>query len=205
MKKFYLAMVAMTALTVGTASATPVGNFAFSGGTNTVVAPGSSFTLLTNIDPDRDAYGRFTNAGTGDFNTVTPAFMYIVGAPAGPGTFTINETNVVTGVTFNFGTSVGSIGYSFTSDGFLGTTLVSEPFGSSTFAGATLTGIFTKGGDTERGTIAFSFQNTVRPGFPIGVLDTSYSADASTVPEPATYAMLGSALLGLGLMRRRKA
>ncbi len=205
MKKFFLAMVAMAALTVGTASATPVGSFAFTGGTNTVVAPGSSFTLLTNIDPDVNAYGRFTNTGTGDFNTVTPAFMYIVGAPAGPGTFTFTAANVVAGVTLNFGTSAGTIGYSFTSDGFLGTTLVSEPFGSSTFAGSTLTGFFTKGGDTERGTIAFSFQNTIRPGDPVGVLDTSYSADASTVPEPATYAMLGTALLGLGLLRRRKA
>ncbi len=204
MKKFFLAMVAMAALTVGTASATPFGTFAFSGGTNTVVAPGSSFTLLTNIDPDVNGYGRFTNAGTGDFSTVTPAFMYIAGAPAGPGSFAITAANVVSGVTFNFGTSAANIGYSFTSDGFLGSTLVSNPFGPSNSASATLLGTFTKGANTERGTIAFSFQNTISSNAQ-GVLETSYSADASTVPEPSTYAMLGSALLGLGLLRRRKA
>jgi hypothetical protein len=205
MKKFFLALVAMTALTVSTASATPVGTFAFGGGVQTVVAPGNSFTLLTNINPDTTAYGTLSNTGSGDFATGSPRFMYIVGALGSPFTFT--NVNVSSGVTLNFGAQGGPVEWSFTSNGFLGSSLVVGPFGPSNAASATLTGIFTKGNDTEVGTIAFSFQNTVPPPTGDATASTaanSYSADASTVPEPSTYAMLGTALLGLGLLRRRK-
>jgi len=202
MKKFFLAMAAIVALTVGTASATPVGTFAFSGGTQTVVAPGNSFTLLPVVLPgDTSAWGTFSGPGTGDFQIVNPFYMYIVGATAG-NNFQVTETNVNAGLTFNFGANSSTTAYSFTTTGFSGSSLVSSP--SFNVAGAILLGYFTKGADTEVGSITFSFQNPVAPSNTVPTSSTSYSADASTVPEPSTYAMLGTALLGLGLLRRRK-
>ena len=203
MKKFFMALVAMTALTVGTASATPVGTFSFAGGVNTVIAPSSSFTLLSSVLPsDNQAFGTLGGGSTGDFALTPPNYMYINGQ-AGPGSFTVDEAGVNAGVRFNFGPSFGSIAYYFISTGFAGPTLVSVP--SSNVAGATLYGNFYKGSDIEQGTIVFSFQNTVSNVNVQPTTETTYSADASTVPEPSTYAMLGSALLGLGLLRRRKA
>ncbi len=203
MKKFFLAMVAMTALTVGTASATPVGTFSFSGGVNTVVAPGSSFTLLSSVLPaDNQAFGTLGGGSTGDFALTPPNFMYIDGQ-AGPGSFVVSEAGVNAGVRFNFGPSFGSVAYYFISTGFTGSSLVSVPNGN--IAGATLLGNFYKGSDVEQGSIVFSFQNPVSGVNIQPTTETTYSADASTVPEPSTYAMLGSALLGLGLLRRRKA
>ncbi|MCX6611247.1 MAG: PEP-CTERM sorting domain-containing protein [Acidobacteria bacterium] len=202
MKKFFLALVAMTALTVGTASATPVGTFSFAGGVNTVVAPSSSFTLLSAVLPaDTQAFGTIGGGSTGDFALTPPNFMYVHGQ-AGPGNFVVTEAGVNAGVRFNFGPSFGSTAYYFISTGFAGSTLVSVP--NNNVAGATLLGNFYKGSNVEQGTIVFSFQNTVT-GVTQPASETTYSADASTVPEPSTYAMLGSALLGLGLLRRRKA
>jgi len=203
MKKFFMALVAMTALTVGTLSAAPVGTFSFNGGVNTVMAPSSMFTLLSAVLPaDPAAFGTIGGGSTGDFTIANPAYMYIDGATT-PGDFLVDEATVNGGLRFNFGPNIGTISYYFISTGFVGTTLVSSP--SNNVAGATLLGNFYKGDDVEAGTITFSFQNTIPPSATQPATETTYSADASTIPEPSTYAMLGTALLGLGWMRRRKA
>jgi len=203
MKKFFLALVAMTALTL---SAAPIGTFSFRGGVNTVVAPSDSFTLLSGVpNDDLNSLGKIGSGSTGDFTIANPAYMYIPTATnvaPTPFSFVVTAAGVNAGLRFNFGPSIGSIAYFFISTGFAGPTLVSVP--NVNVAGATILGNFYKGNDVEAGTITFSFQNPVS-GTTQPATETSYSADASTVPEPSTYAMLGTALLGLGWMRRRKA
>jgi len=54
------------------------------------------------------------------------------------------------------------------------------------------------------GCTATTFPTGTLSNYMYGVPDIGYTVGASTVPEPGTYAMLGTGLLGLVALRRRK-
>ena len=97
------------------------------------------------------------------------------------------------------------------------TVMQTSPFGGNGFFNPLGSISGSIGGNSSSGVLTFSNNvmnigivsytvtpstNLVSPSVRNGV---STIEGTATVPEPATYAMLGSALLGLGLLRRRKA
>ncbi len=188
MKKFFMVAVAAMSLTAIQAVAAPLyGTVGFSGNIMTPVNGGANSITFVSLPSVTSPEGAVT-ASTGAF---TQPFLTDVQTPVlqlGPG---------VVGYVFNFGPTLGSA-YTFTVSGFSGATLVSNVPGEGSRS-ILLFGEYARGADSSLGTLRISFQNP-QTGNP-----STYSADGSSIPEPATYAMLGSALLGLGLLRRRKA
>jgi hypothetical protein len=95
-------------------------------------------------------------------------------------------------------------GVTFTPSSFRGATFIQIPIAG--VIAVQLNGLWSKAGFTDTaGTLDFTFQGVTSNVTSVSDSIYTYSASGSTVPEPSTYAMLGSALLGLGLLRRRKA
>lgn len=117
---------------------------------------------------------------TGDFATVVVPTTFTIADVANP-VVALNPWFSVSGFTFNLGSM----------------TLVSN-VGGFTYAGAGT--VAAAGFDTTIINYRFSTQPSAT-----GNQGASWSLTASTIPEPGTYALIGSALLGLGILRRRKA
>jgi hypothetical protein len=67
-----------------------------------------------------------------------------------------------------------------------------------------LYGVYTRGADSEQGDLVFTWQNTGVIDQNTGIERSSFSVSGSTVPEPASLALLGLGLVGVGLARRLK-
>lgn len=187
MKKFF--MVALAAMSLGVMQSSAAilnGTVSFSGNVVTPVAPGDTTITFSALPLAGGPIGQIT-ASNGDLSAPFNSQVFAIsGLTLGPN---------VNGYTLNF-----NFAYFFVASSFDGPSLVN---GAGNALAVTLNGTFFKntdsGTDSGNGTVTFTLQN------PQTEPEDSYSASGSTVPEPSTYAMLGSALLGLGLLRRRKA
>lgn len=118
------------------------------------------------------------------------------------------------------GTNINSAQLSFNGTTTAGVTeLVCTEFTSTGVSGSdtgdcpgadTLTMIAVTPGDPSASSLMFAPQSTVwvfenieAGGAPFNVLD-SFGADAGGVPEPMTLSLMGAALLGLGILGRKK-
>lgn len=180
MKKFLMvALTAMTMMVAQAGAATLNGTVSFAGNIITPVAAGDnalSFSVVSNPDTIGVVF-----LSTGDLTV--PTFSAVT-APVQ--TLTTANAN---GFTINFAN------YTFVANSYSGATLVN---GTGNALSVVLHGTFSNNSGTGDGTVIVTFQD------PQTIPQDTYSGSGSTVPEPSTYAMLGSALLGLGLLRRRK-
>ena len=148
-----------------------------------LVSPGA----LLNLD-----FSNLSGGGATGFTSISPATAAL---RDGATTFTLNFSDFGNAETFGFDLDVDECNNSLNPATSLGCSLVS----GAEFAGATITFNFTAPGHPAYAvTAAFADRAST---------NTQWDAIASfqsTVPEPSTYAMLGSALAAAGLLRRKR-
>jgi hypothetical protein len=186
MRKILIAAVALAALTVGTANATAI-NFTYTGTTDNLL--GSVSLLGDELSPNvfQITSGTDTITGgsgyTGNFN--------IIPDPVG---FVPNGSNYASGGLV-FHITSGDIGYYFQFDNGMtptGTPVV-DTFGLL-FADA-------RGNQVN----LYSNGDSTYAHYDSGAFSENVVLSNIDVPEPASMALLGAGVFGLGLIRRRRA
>lgn len=191
MKKFVFSLLAAGLMTFSLSAASITGTVAFSGTAITAPVSVGDGSITFSVTPIG-----FVGGSSGSM-----ALLALTTSP--PTTPVTTNTPLLDGANLNSITfTIGSL--LFTPTSFSGASLVTSN-GAGGFA-INLFGTYSAAGyDNTDGTLNFTFQPPpIDPSSTNAIPSYSYSASGTTVPEPSTYAMLGTALLGLGYLRRRK-
>lgn len=185
MRKILSSLAVMAALVAAPSllHATPItGQFSITGAS--VTDNGSSLTFV----PDSIAVGA-TNTITGSFNTLLTA------GEAGTITQTINYNPYTAGSGIITLTNIDGTLVTYT----LATLTETTSGGFGLFTGTGILSTNAAGYDNTEATLLFSTQGN-------GTVTFSATTNASPVPEPSTLALLGTGLIGLaGVVKRRLA
>jgi hypothetical protein len=196
-------------LSAATASAVPIGSTTFSPASNNPAytfssTPGSLQTLTSFSFKGANLATNSTSTtnGNGSSNVLyTPAGDIFISG--GSNSVTISPATV--GLTLSDLASDGVIGvFTQTTPATVLSNVSSGQFASETIdIEGTLSGGTAEGGQTLGASLTFSLTQTGGAGSSISISGT-LATPSSFVPEPASLAILGAGLLGIGFIRHRR-
>lgn len=190
MKKFLMVVLAAMSIGVVQSSAAPLiyGSFNLNNGSVLTSPVVTATSLSFSANPVFLIQGQPTDT----FGVLIPG-----------DSLTSSSLSLTSGLAFTFSFGVGPK-FTFTPTSYQGANFVNiSTVGTVTSYNIYLLGDFTGAGyDSSAGELNINFR-TPASGTPL-VFSASGSGQ-TTVPEPSTYAMFGAALVGLGLLGRRKA